>query len=204
MPMHACKPAFAATAVVVLALASAGCDVIVSGVGQKVWREDKRFAVTGKPSIDLQTFDGSIEVRAGSASEVLATIERRAATEEAAKSLEVATEQEGDRISIRAKQPGHGFSWGSSRSVSLVVVVPPGSDVAARSGDGSIRITGVSGTLTSHSGDGSIKLVDVNGPVDVSSGDGSIAVAGKVTQVRARSGDGSVMIDAAPGSTTAD
>lgn len=199
-----CRFARSSVAVVVLALVSAGCDVVVSGVDQKVWREDRRFTVSGKPSLELQTFDGSIEVRPGTGSDVLVTIERRAATEDAAKSLEVSTEQNGSRLSIRARQPGHGFSWGSSHSVSLVVTAPPNADIDARSGDGSIRAEGISGAVKLHTGDGSVKVNDVTGAVDASSGDGSIAVTGKLSKLRARSGDGSMTIEAQPGSTAAD
>lgn len=193
-----------AAAVLALAFASGGCDIVVSGVEQQTWREDRRFTVSGRPSLELQTFDGSIDVRSGSGSEVVVTIERHAATEDAAKALEVTSEQNGNRISVRAKPPGHVFGWGRSRSVSLTVVVPPNADIEARSGDGSIRVEGVSGALKSHTGDGSIKLNAVSGPVDVSSGDGSIAIAGRMSQVRARSGDGSVTVEAQTGSTAAD
>lgn len=191
--------------VLVLALIGAGCDIAVSTAQQSgVWREDTRFRVTGQPRLELRTFDGSIDVRTGSASEVLVTIERRAATEDAAKALQVTTEQNGDRITIRAEQPTRTFGWSRSRSVSLVVTVPPTTDIEARSGDGSIRVEGVTGPLRSHTGDGSIKLTNVSGDVDVSSGDGSITVDGRLTRLHARSGDGSVSIRAASGSTTSD
>lgn len=193
-------------ALVAMASLSAGCDVAVSGLNQQVFREEKRFALTGKPTLELQTFDGSIDVRPGSDSEVHVTIERRAASEQAAKSLEVAAEQNGNGVSIVAKKPPQtgGIRFGPSGSVSFVVTVPPDADVDARSGDGSIRIAGVTGAVKSSTGDGSIRVNDVSGAVDVSSGDGSIQVSGKVSQLRARSGDGSVRVDAAPGSTTAE
>lgn len=187
-------------AVLGFALAGAGCDVAVSGLsGGQVVREDKRFAVTGPPTLDLQTFDGSIAVRTGAATEVLVTIERRAPTEEAAKAIQVTAEQNGDRISLHVERPQRGLTWGN-RSASFVVTVPPSAAIQARSGDGSIKIEGVAGALQSHTGDGSIRLTGVDGAIDVSSGDGSIGVSGKIAQLHARSGDGSVTIEAAPGS----
>jgi Putative adhesin len=196
----------AAPVVVVVAfagVASAGCDVVVGGMSAAhVEREDKRFSVSGKPEVVLATFDGSIEVRPGTGSDVLVTIERRARSEAAAKEIDVAAEQSGNRVSVRVTRPHRTFGWGSSGSANLVVTVPSTADLEATSGDGSIQVRGLSGTIKSHTGDGSIKLSDVAGPVDATSGDGSITIAGKLTKLTARSGDGSVRVAAAAGSTT--
>ena len=107
-----------------------------------------------------------------------------------------------------------------ARSANLIVSIPAVSDVRASSGDGSLSISRITGTLDLrsgdgsihgsalagdlrvHTGDGSIDLDDVTGGVDTDTGDGSILVAGKLTSVRARSGDGRIAIRAEPGSTT--
>ena len=49
-----------------------------------------------------------------------------------------------------------------------------------RTGDGSIRATDIGGQLTLATGDGSVTLDDVDGDLDVDTGDGSVSVAGKL------------------------
>jgi DUF4097 and DUF4098 domain-containing protein YvlB len=73
-----------------------------------------------------------------------------------------------------------------------------------QSGDGSISGHDLRGSVRAHTGDGSIKLTSVNGALDADTGDGSITVEGTFTSVRARSGDGSVNVHAAPGSSASD
>lgn len=217
-----------ATVAAAVLLAGPGCvDIVGADLGKFVDRQEKRFATTGKPDVDLSTFDGSIEVRSWDRPEVLVVIEKRARDKTDADTIEVHAEQNGDKVTVDARVPkgeGHwNIGWNNSRSARLIVSVPAASNILAKSGDGSIDVEKISGTidlrsgdgsirardltgdLRAHTGDGSIKLEDVNGALDVDTGDGSIVAAGKFTSVRARSGDGSVTIHAAGGSTaTAD
>jgi DUF4097 and DUF4098 domain-containing protein YvlB len=99
------------------------------------------------------------------------------------------------------------------RSVRFVVSVPKNTDLVARTGDGSIAVTGVHGRLelrsgdgsvtgtgldgevVANTGDGSVALEGVKGKVDVNTGDGSVRIAGAPTTLRAHTGDGSVALD---------
>src|SRR5205823_2540726 len=167
-----------------------------------VERDEKHFSVSGKPEVNLRTFDGSIEVRPWDKNDVQIVIEKRGTSKAATDTIEIHAEQDGSRITVEARVPSsHGFRFNFSRSARLIVSVPATADVSARSGDGSIDLDGVSGHLQLTSGDGSIKARHVNGELDVHTGDGSVTVSGKLAAVRARSGDGSVRIDADPGSS---
>jgi DUF4097 and DUF4098 domain-containing protein YvlB len=203
-------------------LASPGCiDIVGADLHNKfVEREEKRFSTGATPDVTLTTFDGSIEIRAWDKPEVEVIIEKRAVSKEAAALIEVHADQQGNKVTLEVKtQKNSGFiHFNNSRSAKLIVSAPAGSNVAARSGDGSIdieRITGqlelrtgdgsirgrsLSGDVRAHTGDGSIKLEGVTGALDVETGDGGVAVSGKMTRVRARTGDGSVTIHASPGS----
>jgi DUF4097 and DUF4098 domain-containing protein YvlB len=212
--------------VAVSAVISGACVEIVSA-GRYVEREDKHFAVNGKPHVALSTFDGSIEIRSSERHEVAVTIERRGYSKRAAAAIEVHTEQTGDLITVDVRLPRthrlFGFGFGNGTSARLIVTVPGSTDVRARSGDGSIDIQRVTGTLDlwsgdgsihgrdlggevkARTGDGSIRLEQLDGALDVDTGDGSIVASGKLTSVLARSGDGRVTIRAAEGSApTAD
>ena len=200
---------------------SVGC-INVSG-SDSAWvteRDEKRFSVGGKPEVVLSTFDGSIEVRSWDRPEVLVVIEKRAISRELGAALEVESAQQGDRVSVQVKHPGRRpWNWFGPGRARLIVSVPQTADVHATSGDGSIRLENVNGTIALRSGDGriyaahssgsvsaatgdgSIELDGVQGTVEATTGDGRVTVNGRLTALRARSGDGGITVSAATGST---
>jgi DUF4097 and DUF4098 domain-containing protein YvlB len=202
-------------------LAGTACiDLIGADVNKYVEREEKRFSISGTPDVVLSTFDGSIEIRAWDKPEVEVIVEKRASSKEAAQEIEVRTEQNGDQVTVNVKAPKQtGFAIHFSRSAKLIVSMPTSSNVAAKSGDGSIdlsRITGrldlrtgdgsiqgrdLAGDVKAHTGDGSIRLEGISGTIDVDTGDGSVMARGRLSGVQARSGDGSVTIHAETGSS---
>lgn len=205
-------------AAAVLALAVFGTpaciDIAGAGYGRYVEQETKHFTTGGTPDLALSTFDGSIEVRAWDKPDVEILIEKHATTKELADSIVIDARQEGNRVFVDAKVPPmRGFHFGT-RGAKLIVSAPAPSNVTAKSGDGSItieRITGtvdlrsgdgsiqgreLKGNVRAHTGDGSIRLDGVDGALDAQTGDGSIVASGAMTTVRARSGDGTVSIHA--------
>jgi DUF4097 and DUF4098 domain-containing protein YvlB len=195
-------------AAIVLALMSTGCVDIVGADLKQVVREEKHFDVSGKPEVVLSTFDGSIEVRPWNQPGVQVVVEKRGRDDADIRSIEVKTEQSGNRITVDARAERHAnrglhIGWYVGRSAKLIVSVPAASDVNAKSGDGSIDIEGVTGAIVLHSGDGSIRARDLAGDVDVSTGDGSVHMDGRFQALRAHSGDGSLRIQAGRGSAVA-
>lgn len=206
-------------------LATAGCSIDVSGE-ESVVTEEKRFTVTASPELDLETFDGPIEIKSWDRNEVLIRIDRRAPNQEEAKSLEVRTTQDGNRIVVDAERRFGGSRrrdlfhigpwWGTS--VRLVVSAPRQVTLNARtgdggilaeslsgaislqSGDGDIRARSLEGDIRAHTGDGSIELSDARGRVDLDSGDGAINVGGRLETLRVLSGDGRITVEVSDGS----
>jgi DUF4097 and DUF4098 domain-containing protein YvlB len=178
------------------ALGSA-CVVSVDSQGQIV-REEKRYSVTGTPELRLTTFDGSIEIQAWDKPDVAIDIEKRGPTKEAVEALEVKSAQTGNRIELEVKRPREerfsGFGFHHSASARLIVSVPRDVNVIARSGDGSIRVEGVSGRLELRTGDGSIRASDVGGELFLDTGDGSITVEGARGRLQLETGDGGVNV----------
>jgi DUF4097 and DUF4098 domain-containing protein YvlB len=187
-----------------------GCvDIVANNVEQHVVTEEKRFATSSSPSINLNTFDGAIEVTSWDRAEVLVTIEKRGFDADATDSIKVEMQQAGDEISVAARSQGntggdHLFGWQHNRGAKLIVVAPRNAAVRARSGDGRIDVRDLRGDIVVQTGDGAIRVEDVDGSVDAQSGDGSIRVNGTLTRVRARSGDGSVVVRADSGSAAQD
>jgi DUF4097 and DUF4098 domain-containing protein YvlB len=189
----------AAPAVVALAVVASGCAINLSAE-QYVGKEEKSFAVSGKPELSLKTFDGSIEVTTWDKPVVGLTIERRAGSQAEAETLKVTTSQDGNRIVVEAVQPERAVEVGFhvGRSVRFVVSVPRQTDLQARSGDGAITVTGVEGRIELRTGDGSVTGTGLNGEVIAQTGDGAVALEGVKGNVDVNTGDGSVRIAGAP------
>ena len=191
-------------AVLAAVLVSPGCvDIVGADLNTYVERDEKHFGVTGKPDVTLATFDGSIEIRPWDKSDVQVIVEKRGRDKDDVAEIEVKAEQNGNHIEISITEPkrDRGFNLHfHNRSAKLIVSVPAASDVAARSGDGSIDVERVTGHVQLRSGDGSIRGRMLGGDVEANTGDGSISLDGKLSSLRVRTGDGSVTIHADPGS----
>ena len=198
------------------AVSLAGCEVNLNSEGI-VSRETKTFEVSGTPDLQLDTFDGSIEVHSWDRSDVEVEIEKRAMEQSLVDEMKVTAEQQGNRIVIKVTRPGRGEDFGGvqigvhfSPSARLRVALPRQSIVTATSGDGSITIEDVNGKMTLNtsegsvrgsrlsgeivvrSGDGSVRMDRVEGKLDLETEDGSITVDARPTSLRARSSDGAL------------
>jgi DUF4097 and DUF4098 domain-containing protein YvlB len=169
-------------------------------------KESKTFTVSGTPSVNLSTFDGSITIRGWDKSEVMYTATKRADHPDQARQIRIDTQQQGSSISIVAR------SFEDNGVASLEVFVPRNAtlhvssgdgslnldgvsgDLDLRTGDGSIDVNGARGQLRANTGDGSIKISDFDGNVDARTGDGSISLDGRFSALAARTGDGSISL----------
>lgn len=193
-------------AVLAALLVAPGCiEIAGADLGTHVERDEKHFAVSGKPDVTLATFDGSIEIRPWDKPEVQVVIEKRGRDKDDVAMIEVHAEQNGNHVEVTIKEPKRdhiGFNFHFvNRSATLIVSLPASSDVSARSGDGSIDIERVAGHVRLRSGDGSIHGRLLGGDVEANTGDGSIKLDGQLTSVRVHTGDGSVTIHADAGSS---
>jgi DUF4097 and DUF4098 domain-containing protein YvlB len=205
------------------AIASAACSIDVQGMQGEgvVVREQKRIALTGTPNVTIRTFNGSIQLRSWDRNEILLDIERRAETAADAREIEVETSEAGGNVLIEAKhreRRGFVMHMRVSPGVRMTVTVPRTLNVDARTGDGSIDASDLSGRVELRTGDGSVRLQQIDGDITVSTGDGSVAareldgvvevstgdgsveMSGRFAGLRARTGDGSIGIDVLPGS----
>jgi DUF4097 and DUF4098 domain-containing protein YvlB len=200
------------------AVAVAGCEVNLNSEGI-VSRETKTFKVTAAPEIQLETFDGAIEVHSWDRNEVEVEIEKRAMEQSLVDEMTVSAEQQGNRVIVKVTRPARRDSGGIqvgvhfSPTARLRVALPRASQLTAASGDGSIQIEDVSGKIalttsdgsvrgsrlsgeiTIRSGDGPIRIDRVEGKLDVETEDGSITLDARPTTLRARTADGSVRIE---------
>ena len=211
---------------VAAAVAAAGCEVNLNSEGI-VSRETKTFTVTGVPDVQLETFDGSIEVHSWDRAEVEVEVEKRAMEQGVVDEIRFTAEQRGDTVVVKVTGPARRHFEGVqigvniSPSARLRVALPRSSQLTASSGDGSISVEDVRGTLNLRtgdgsvrasrvagqihirSGDGSIRLERAEGTLDLETDDGSIIVEAKLAGLRARTSDGSIRLDVEPDSVMA-
>jgi hypothetical protein len=209
-------------AVILVSALGAACSIDVRGEGTVV-SETRTFTLTGKPDLQLRTYDGSIDVRSWDRNEVSVEIVRRAATTEDANALEVTATSNENRIVVEAREGRDRrrviqFGNWQGESVSFIVRAPreltlnahtgdgsiTADDLAGalsfQSGDGSIRGERLDGQVKAHTGDGSIAIGDARGAFDLDSGDGSIRLDGRVDDLQVHTGDGSLVVDVEDGS----
>jgi len=180
-------------AVGMVASTAAACDVTMGAPEYSV-REEKTFAVTGLAQVSLQTWDGSIEVRGWDRNEVRIEVEKRGPDQATVDRIKVKTTQAGNVITVEVAKPSPLVTGGfrSSPSATLVVSAPLRTNLVARTGDGSIKVKRVSGTVDLDTEDGSVSLDEIAGNVVVKTGDGSINVTDITGRAALKTGDGSI------------
>jgi hypothetical protein len=135
--------------------------------------------LTAGSSFRADTGDGSIRVEGMQTPEcrVHARVVAHARTEEQAQELaeqiEVRLEPSGKGLEVVTKRPS--LIHNAWYSVSLAAQVPAETSLGLTTGDGSIRVANVTGTVDAKSSDGGVEVEGIKGDVRLRTGDGSIA-----------------------------
>ena len=165
----------------------------------------KSFAVSGRPSVGVETNDGSVRVMSGDAKQVEFRVEYQGY--ELGKNLRVDSRQDGDKVELIARVTGHwgiNFGWGHNRRLHIEVRMPQQGDLQVNTGDGPVETSGLSGTLNVHTGDGSVKANNLDGTIDLHTSDGGITVDTLKGDIKLRTGDGSIEARELDGKVEAD
>jgi DUF4097 and DUF4098 domain-containing protein YvlB len=169
-------------------------------------RESNNFTVAGTPRVRVETFDGPIYVHAWDKPEVSYTATKRAGDDHEMKGIKIQAQGSGGEVTLRAdfdksfargyrQEGGRVVSFNSNASTEFDVYVPRNSTLLVSSGDGRLRIEGVSGELDLHTGDGAIDVSAGQGRLRAVTGDGRIRVDGFDGDAEARTGDGRITLD---------
>lgn len=170
-------------------------------------RESKTLAVSGAPRVRVETFDGSVFVRAWDKQEVMYTATKRATDEREIRGIKLLTQGEGGgEVTLRAEfdksaapvyeeRGGRVVSFVSNASVDYDVYVPRNSALYVSTGDGRVRVEGVSGEVEIQTGDGNIDVTGARGRLRAQTGDGGIRVHDFEGEADARTGDGRITLD---------
>lgn len=158
----------------------------------------KKFTVTGKPELRVDSNDASVHVWAGASS----AIEVRVVAEGwkiGSDEVRVTDHQVGNRVELQVRVPRG--DWGiGNHSVRVDVRAPREMSVAIHTADGSIALEALKGDARLVTSDGSITVDSLDGSLDAKSGDGRIQVRGRFDLLNIWTGDGSVDAAIQPGS----
>ncbi|MDQ2711277.1 MAG: DUF4097 domain-containing protein [Acidobacteriota bacterium] len=178
-----------------LVIAFAACPC---GTAARADDWSKRWSVSGKPELRISTGDASVTIEVGSANEIEAVVKTRGVSIGEA-GVKIDDHQDGNRVELEIRERSSHFSFGM-HSVELRVRVPKELTANVHTGDGSIKLSGLHGSLQVNTGDGSVQGDDLDGALDARSGDGSMHVRGRFDSLQIRTSDGSVDVQAASGS----
>lgn len=181
--------------------------------------EYRSFPAGARPRVSLSTFDGEITVEAWDKQTVSVTATKRARDETAMRGITIVGGESRGVVSFAAEFPrARRSAAGTGASVSLEVRVPRNADVTVKSGDGRLRLAGVSGeinlrtadgaievsdsrgTLTAVTGDGRVRVTSFDGDATAETRDGRITLDGRFRTLAARTGSGAITLALAPGS----
>lgn len=176
----------------------------VSAVAARAEDVTKSFVVTGRANVRMDTNDGSVRVTTGDSKQVEFRVEYQGY--DLGKNLRIDAHQDGDKVELTARVMGHwGFSFGHNpRRLHIEVRMPREADLQVETGDGSVQVESINGTVNVHTGDGSVKANSLNGTIDLHTNDGSITVEKLKGDVRLRTGDGSIEAHELDGKVEAD
>jgi hypothetical protein len=180
----------------------------------------KSYSVSHRANVHVDTNDGNVRITTGDTNEVEFHVVYKGY--ELNKTLHIESHQQGDEVELTARLIGKlPFSLIvlATAKLDIEVRMPKDGDLQVESGDGSIKVGGLAGTIDLHSGDGGITVnslmgvmrlhsgdgaidgSNLDGQCDAVSGDGRIHLVGRFDVLRAKSGDGGIKIGAVHGST---
>ena len=178
---------------------------VVYDTARRTERESNTFQVTGAPRVRVETFDGAVNVHAWDKPEVMYTAVKRAADEREMQGIRIRAQAAGPEVTIRAdfdksharvySERGGTVVYSSNADAEFDVYVPRNATLVVSSGDGRLRVDGVSGELDLRTGDGPIDVTGAKGRLRAETGDGRIRVENFDGDAEARTGDGRITLD---------
>ena len=155
----------------------------------------KSYPVSAKPSLTVTTGDSSVEIAScGACREIRIRIEWR---DYHASDFILTESQSGDHVEFALHEKIHigiHMNFGNHREPRVTIETPQTLDLEARTADGALSVTGVSGELGLRTSDGSLDASNVSGALSLASSDGSIRVHDASGAIESHSSDGSVHI----------
>jgi len=191
---------FRAGLILIVALALAGCYV---DFGFNAVTAEERGSQTvdapTAPRVVVESFNGEIEVRAGSEGEVEADWVKRgsgdsqAAAQDDLNNVEVTVTREGDAVRIIARRTDSRPA--NNSGASFEVRVPANAVLDLRTSNGGITVDGITGEVRADTSNGKVRVDGATGRVDLSSSNGEIDVTATNAAVTVRTSNGAIRFE---------
>lgn len=179
------------------------------------YKEDFRYsyALTANGRVNVEGFNGSIEVLGWDKNEVEIVGTKYASTEEILKEIKINVANTADSVNVRADRPNGDRGWWSNggggvkfvlhapRKVQLERITSSNGGVRVEAIDGNARLTTsngtvrvyrVSGTLEVTTSNGTIELQDINGGMNLRTSNGAIRAENVKGSFDATTSNGSI------------
>jgi hypothetical protein len=204
-------------ALLVIALAGAGCDVSVGehgfsldlarGKAQDEWTRTYTLGPGGQ--LEIVNINGTITASPSPDGQVEVRAERiaKASSDEAAqdllKQIEIAETASGDRVRLETKVPRQSFGR-SGHEVRYVVKVPKGLSVSFETVNGGVRLENLDGRVAASTTNGGVRGSGLSGAVKASTTNGGveISMAGVTGDLELETTNGGIRLQL-PGDTRA-
>jgi DUF4097 and DUF4098 domain-containing protein YvlB len=187
-----------------MAFLLAGCGV--GGLNNRFTAEEteaKSFTTGDKARVVVETFNGSVEVRTGSARTVDAKVIKRAgggsqdAADEDLDAILVSMKQEGDTVRIKASVTDKKL-W-TNRSARVELAVPPGAALELHTSNGKVKTSGPTGNVVAETSNGDVETKEATGPLTLTTSNGSITVAGGSGRLELHTSNGKIKVEETEG-----
>ena len=179
---------------VLLVFIAAACS---EGFTGRTETRDDSFVVGESPRIVVSGENGHVIVSPGTDGTV-----RVQATLKKPDDLEYETTEEGDTISVEAKDKRRGiFNFGGSPGAAIEITAPSNARVELRTSNGRIEVYGMHQSGSLRTSNGKIVLEDVTGDFDISTSNGRVTIARATGTFDVETSNGRIKFDGelAPG-----
>jgi len=175
---------------------------LTMGLAQTMLADEwsKRFAVSGRPSLRVDTNDGAVDIRAWDHKEIAARVST-AGWKIGPGEVTVVDRQSGDHVELEVRIPHRVFAeLIGHRNVRIELQVPAELSTEVHTGDGGINVDGVHGDTRLSTGDGHIEAYHLDGRLNAQTGDGHLRVRGRFDALDLHTGDGGIDAEVENGS----
>jgi len=185
--------AYRAALVALAALAVAGCGLADVTAEERGTLET---ALTPGGSVEVETWNGGIEIRGCPGAKVQISFVKRGAgaskddAQADIKNLEVVVEEKPTGVKIVGRRKDAKSSGASG--VSFVLCVPRATPIGATTSNGAVSVTDVGAAVTAVSLNGAVTAKDTVGAVKLTSKNGSLTATGKDALLALSTSNGSV------------
>ncbi len=158
----------------------------------------KTYHLTGQPTLNLETSDANVDVRpCADCHQIRIHVELIG---QKMSDYRLEEGQTGDEVHFLFKELPHlGFhiTWHTPmhEAPRVTVETPAQLNLAARTSDGNVALTGLQGELGLTTGDGNLTIDHVSGNLRVKSGDGNVRISDAEGAIDARTSDATLKVD---------